>query len=123
VRIASAGFVLALGARRAGSLICRDTLKFPKLRLFLRRVILATTGGERGKIQLAASPLMTRKVIQIAASSSRLYVLCDDGEMFRFGGQAWLAIPPIPQGEPKIPFKAKRRTRSDIVTNTYADGE
>jgi hypothetical protein len=124
VRIGSAGFEHALGARSAGNLICHDRLsKISDLRLFLRRVILATTGGEVGTIQLAASPLMTRKVIQIAASSSRLYVLCDDGEMFRFGGQAWLAIPPIPQGDAKILFKAKRRTRSYIATNTYADSE
>jgi hypothetical protein len=58
---------------------------------------------------------MTRKITQIDASASRLYVLCDDGEMFRFGGQAWLAIPPIPQGKPKDFFKAKRRPRSEIA--------
>ena len=53
---------------------------------------------------------MMRKVIQIAASSSRLYVLCDDGEIFRFGGQAWWSVPPIPQGKPTDIAKPKRRT-------------
>jgi hypothetical protein len=64
---------------------------------------------------------MTRKVTQIAASSSRLYALCDDGELFRFGGQAWAAVPPIPQGKPKDTIKTKRRTGPEIVRATDFD--
>jgi hypothetical protein len=66
---------------------------------------------------------MTRKVTQIAASASRLYVLCDDGEMFRFGGQAWQPIPPIPQAEPKDILATNRRRRSGIARGADADGE
>jgi hypothetical protein len=61
---------------------------------------------------------MTRTITQIAASASRLYVLCDDGAMFRFGEQEWLAIPPIPQGQ--VAFK-KRQKRSERVTNPDSD--
>jgi hypothetical protein len=43
---------------------------------------------------------MSRKVIQITANPD-LYVLCDDGEMFRLSGSAWYPVPPIPQGEPQ----------------------
>jgi hypothetical protein len=64
---------------------------------------------------------MTRKVIQIAASSSRLYALCDDGELFRFGGQTWGGGRPDPPGKPKDAVKTKRRTGAEIVKATDFD--
>ena len=49
---------------------------------------------------------MTRKVVQIAVNPD-LYVLCDDGEMFRLSGNAWYPVPPVPQGDPGYIGKPK----------------
>ena len=40
---------------------------------------------------------MTRKVIQIAANSTHLYALCDDGKIFQLTGVGWSEITAIPQ--------------------------
>ncbi len=40
---------------------------------------------------------MARKVVQIAASSDHLYVLCNDGVIFQLGQDGeWIETKPIP---------------------------
>jgi alpha-tubulin suppressor-like RCC1 family protein len=42
---------------------------------------------------------MARKIVQIAASSDHLYVLCNDGVIFQLGQDGeWIETKPIPPG-------------------------
>jgi hypothetical protein len=52
---------------------------------------------------------MARQVIQIAADTGQIYALCDDGEIFRFSGETWHPVSPIPQGDPRDAAKPKQK--------------
>jgi hypothetical protein len=52
---------------------------------------------------------MARQVVQIAADTGQIYALCDDGEIFRFSGETWHHVSPIPQGDPRDATKPKQK--------------
>jgi hypothetical protein len=52
---------------------------------------------------------MARQVIQIASDTGQIYALCDDGEIFRFSGETWHHVSPIPQGDPRDATKPKQK--------------
>jgi hypothetical protein len=52
---------------------------------------------------------MARQVIQIASDTGQIYALCDDGEIFRFSGETWHHVSPIPQGDPRDAAKPKQK--------------
>jgi hypothetical protein len=56
---------------------------------------------------------MARIVIQIGADPSYLYVLCNDGEIFRLVNHVWQAMPPIPQDDPRDRVEAETWIFSD----------
>jgi hypothetical protein len=64
---------------------------------------------------------MPRKVIQIAADSGRLIVLCDDGEVFRLTGKTWHRVAPIPQGSPDVTAAETRMAHNDDAPRLGGD--
>ena len=60
---------------------------------------------------------MARQVVQIAADTGQIYALCDDGEVFRFSGETWHHVSPIPQGDPREAAKLKQKIGFVLTIN------